>query len=442
MLLLHISDIHFSDPICHTQMDPDLPYRTALVQDVERKMTELGRVEVILVTGDIAFHGLASEYKAAFSWLMELSRACGCPAENIFVVPGNHDVDRDVILKKANVRNAHHAVLHLPTDAKGREQEFLRQLYDPEVKKVLLEPVQAYDEFAARFGCQLYLPEQLFWTKDFPLDSCFVLKIYGLTSTLFSGAGSPDKEDDKPNSLYMSPFQTVFNPANGLIALSMCHHPPDWFIDHEPVDEAFRDRVTIQLFGHRHRQRAVKDEKYVRFSAGAVNPNRYEPAWEPGYNLIGLAVELEEGHYFLRVESHVMVWQTNPGLFRRKEYPGGKDVFQHRILLPGQPPAPLRKSKPAGHIERVADFEEYDGVVRPPLGTEADVSDSRTRNLVFRFWQLSSSQRREISSRLGLIDEDDMKLLEPERYGRAFQRAKERGLVQRLSDEIDGMERR
>ena len=70
MLLLHISDIHFKDPICHTEMDPDLPYRTALIQDVRKRVLELGQVQAILVTGNVAFHGRASEYKAALAWLM------------------------------------------------------------------------------------------------------------------------------------------------------------------------------------------------------------------------------------------------------------------------------------------------------------------------------------------------------------------------------------
>lgn len=33
MLLLRISDIQFRNGVCNTPMDPDLPYRTALIQD-------------------------------------------------------------------------------------------------------------------------------------------------------------------------------------------------------------------------------------------------------------------------------------------------------------------------------------------------------------------------------------------------------------------------
>ena len=32
MLLLHISDIHFKDPLCHSDEDPDLYFRDELVR--------------------------------------------------------------------------------------------------------------------------------------------------------------------------------------------------------------------------------------------------------------------------------------------------------------------------------------------------------------------------------------------------------------------------
>jgi hypothetical protein len=69
------------------------------------------------------------------------------------------------------------------------------------------------------------------------------------------------------------------------------------------------------------------------------------------------------------------------------------------------------------------------------------MSDVRTRNLIFRFWELSSSQRREITQELCLIDNEDMKLPEAERYDRAFQRAKEKGKMDQLADKVHEMEK-
>ena len=66
MLLLNISDIHFHYPICNSPMDPDRPFRTRLIQDAHERCQELGPVDAILVSGDIAFAGLKDEYDAAY----------------------------------------------------------------------------------------------------------------------------------------------------------------------------------------------------------------------------------------------------------------------------------------------------------------------------------------------------------------------------------------
>ena len=69
------------------------------------------------------------------------------------------------------------------------------------------------------------------------------------------------------------------------------------------------------------------------------------------------------------------------------------------------------------------------------------MSDDSMRNLVFRFWKLASSERREIAIELGLIDNSDMLLPEPERYGRALITASERGLLKKLAEEISRREK-
>lgn len=184
-VLLHISDIHFQTPFCTTDMDPDRPFRTMLLHDARDRMRALGGVRAILVSGDIAYKGVTAEYEVAAAWLLELAAACGCERANIFVVPGNHDVDRNVILGNASVRNVQQATLQagLPK----RERELFTQFRDTDAGRALLLPVQAYNDFAAQFDCQIYSPDRLFWKQELELDTQTKLRIYGLTSTLLSG---------------------------------------------------------------------------------------------------------------------------------------------------------------------------------------------------------------------------------------------------------------
>lgn len=68
--------------------------------------------------------------------------------------------------------------------------------------------------------------------------------------------------------------------------------------------------------------------------------------------------------------------------------------------------------------------------------------EEHTRNLIFRFWKLTGSQRREIALGLGLIQEKDLVIPEPERYGRALLLAGERGLLEQLANEIAKREKK
>ena len=68
------------------------------------------------------------------------------------------------------------------------------------------------------------------------------------------------------------------------------------------------------------------------------------------------------------------------------------------------------------------------------------MSDERTRNLVYRFWQLTVGQRREIALGLGMISEADMETPEAERYGRALLKAAVEGKLEDLAGEVERCE--
>ena len=67
---------------------------------------------------------------------------------------------------------------------------------------------------------------------------------------------------------------------------------------------------------------------------------------------------------------------------------------------------------------------------------EAAMGDEETRNIIARFWDLAGSDRRELVLELGLISPEEIALSEPERYGKALIRAKERGLIEELANRI------
>jgi len=204
-------------------------------------------------------------------------------------------------------------------------------------------------------------------------------------------------------------------------------------MDSDEANDAICARAVLHLFGHKHRQRITQEQDYVRYSAGAVNPDRNENGWLPGYNLIELNVEGAGADRVLNVRSHLMQWQSNPDRFRPMKTRQDGEVFINRIAIPAYVAVPIAPTASAAPSEATSAPEGAD--------VEASMGEEGTRNLVYRFWTLTMSDRREIAQNLGLLEGAEWKLPEPERYGRALLRAGERNLLDKLAQEVASREK-
>ena len=206
------------------------------------------------------------------------------------------------------------------------------------------------------------------------------------------------------------------------------------------MDDAICGRAAIHLFGHKHRARVDRGNGYIRCSAGAVNPDRHEVGWQPSYNLINVSVIGENRDRILEMETHLLQWQSNPDQYRPALTQQGEPVFRHSMAIPGRV-APVAVKDP--YLITVAMPETAPNAAEEAAADlEATMGDEDTRNLVFRFWRLTVSERREIALLLGLINEEELRLPEPERYGRALLRAGERSILDQVAREVAQRETR
>ena len=281
LLLLHISDIHFQHPLCHTEQDPELSFRQELVFHSAQQASQLGDVDAILVTGDIAFKGIKEEFAAATIWLEQLADAVGCNKRRIYVVPGNHDVDRGQFDKVEGARDAV-AVIANANRNEERENKLVAQLRDRDPR--LFAAITDFNQFAAKYDCQCY-PGRLRWSTTLRIDHRTIVRLHGLNSTLISGI----KGTDHKGTLFMGAPQLNVSRAPGTVNLVMAHHPPEWISDQDDIETRLLGAPNIVLFGHRHVQKIRRDMggPIVLF-AGSVNPDRRESGWEPAYNFLEL----------------------------------------------------------------------------------------------------------------------------------------------------------
>lgn len=429
MLLLHISDIHFMEPACLDEdTDQDHTIRRRIANHLRTKVDEMGPVDAVLFGGDAAFKGHPDEYAAATKWLHQLAGICGCsPTKRIFVVPGNHDIDRGITAKHTGLQNIQHRLATTPLS--DREGVLRRQLSDPQSGRDLFAAHAAYNDFAAPMNCQIY-PNKIFWHQDIELGLGVLLRINGLTSTLLSGL---DGRNDNERDLYLSPMQTALDPVEDRVHLVLCHHPVDWLADGEAVDDDLNARARFQLFGHKHRQRIVPTPSYLRILAGAVNPSRKELGWEPGYNLLRIDVEGSGPDRQLRYETHQFRLQRQPEGFVSVKTEQGADFHVGTIKIPGRVAA-VATVVPAMNLANCAQATPAEPATVNDV--EASMGDEARRDLIHRFWQLEGDKKRHVMLSLGLISEEEIGIPEPERYGTGFLRAGERNQLDQLAAKI------
>ncbi|HVG60856.1 MAG TPA: metallophosphoesterase [Hyalangium sp.] len=60
------------------------------------ELLEDGPFDLVCFTGDVVYAGKATEYAFAHALVAQLLEPLRLPMERLFVVPGNHDIDRDV----------------------------------------------------------------------------------------------------------------------------------------------------------------------------------------------------------------------------------------------------------------------------------------------------------------------------------------------------------
>ena len=101
---MHLSDLH----IRTHDWEQDIVLR-ALARDLPDLLEQTQRkVDLLFVTGDIANSGKKEEYEAAGRFFEQLCTVLHLDLGRVFVVPGNHDVERHLIGTKRSARAKSH----------------------------------------------------------------------------------------------------------------------------------------------------------------------------------------------------------------------------------------------------------------------------------------------------------------------------------------------
>lgn len=431
IVFVHLSDIHFRSRRGDDVWDLDRELRNELERDLRELKQDLGQVSGILVTGDIAYSGTPEEYERAAGWLTTLCGILGCPEEDVWTVPGNHDVDRSVVRASRTLQMYHDK---LRTCSEAEINPLLHELLveDPTATEALFRPLESYNRFAAKYECSVN-GDRPFWEGDLTLGGGLTLRMRGLTSTIVSDA----LDDAGAHKLVLGGAQSMLMRQDDIVYLTLCHHPPTWLRDGDEVVAALRSAALVQLWGHKHVQRAEQVDNTVQITAGAVHPERAGRQWEPRYNVVTLrAVEGSGQGASIAVTLLPRVWRTENRRFGADFDQKGNRSRSYVLPLQDRPARPPDLPVPPPvPVNAPADQYETPPTVVTQGGGERIVN--RTRRLAFRYSSLPYQVRLEVARALELIDEDERMLPDRELFHRILARAVEGQLLDRLWDEIE-----
>ncbi|MBX9646727.1 MAG: metallophosphoesterase [Xanthobacteraceae bacterium] len=446
MLLLHISDIHFRFNEIIGPDDPNRGLRNDLIHDVRGMRDKIaGNVEMILLSGDIAFAGHEKEYEFAYEWLeKELCPAAACAIENVFVIPGNHDVD---VKAEAGPASMHARASLRATAADKLDAELRKWLRDPGSANVIFKPIENYNRFAARFQCSIG-PYTLtkdgtiakdsahpFTTRDLKLNDGSVLRLWGFNSVIVSDLS------DKKDEMLVDPAAAQIEREDGVTHLVMCHHPFNWLRNGKPFEDRIDAVAKIHLFGHEHTLRVDEGKHFVRIRAGAMQPARDERSWKPGYNWIDVSVAEAEQKRSLTVKIWVRMHETDR--FLAVPDRNDNDIWHEQFDLPSwelptaMPPGSV-VAKPAKTPAAVPEPQPAAGRIEEVPMTPP-VPSVTLRTVTVKFFKLKEHEQRRLIAKMKLDRDGDRDLKDYELATTAVRRASDGGMLDVLDSAIEAL---
>jgi len=292
---LHLSDWHQKG----NEFDRQVVLKALLKNIREREKINpcLQKIDFVIFSGDIAFSGKAEEYQIATEQFFKpLLDACGLTAKQLFIVPGNHDLDRDEF--KLLPRD-----LTKPLASEAAVQNWLT---DDRRRSRLLEPFRAFSSFVKDYTDQ----EQADYVhiRKMPIGDKEVALI-GLNSAWMCGRNKA-KIGDKGFVIVGEPqIHSVLDEISDAdLKIAVLHHPFDWLteFDCNRIETRLLQGCDFILRGHQHKPKVEVTSgtsgNCVIIPAGASYDRRManNPAYANSYNFVHLDLDTGRGTVFLR----------------------------------------------------------------------------------------------------------------------------------------------
>lgn len=297
---LHLSDLHMR----RDALDDMRVVLDALWRDLPEQIEKLGgHLDFIAFTGDVAFSGKEEEYKLTeehfFKPLFDTAKVS---AERLFLVPGNHDVDWDLV-KLINP--------DLPRSLNSREA-VTALLGNDAQRRLMFQTMAAFEKFARRL-CEGSLDRPMLsdplysYAEQVSATITPAAFVIGLNSAWLSGFAK-DAWGEAIDQAHLLVGDKQIGDAlrqteNATVRIALMHHPTSWLKEFDELDvQHWLDSgCDFVLRGHLHVPNFIADSALggdtITIPAGSIYKNRDRLN---GYNLVQLNFGTGKGQILLR----------------------------------------------------------------------------------------------------------------------------------------------
>ncbi|MEP7122683.1 MAG: metallophosphoesterase [Byssovorax sp.] len=341
---IHLSDIHTGHGDRAYAWDQSMVL-AEIVRDIglQRGKPPERPIDAVLVTGDIANTGAgrtSTEYDSAAAWLRSVATAAGVTPAQIFVVPGNHDVDRGA--------DKDDAVKQLVTALREGTKSLDDALTDPEPRALLARRMARYLDFAGGFApVGATADDRLHWVHRFIAPSGLAVRLVGLNTSLLAAG------DDDQGKLRVGMRQIGLAFADmqeGELVLALGHHPlgGGWLFDQPEIEPWLKKHAHALLTGHVHvanaeELRSGAGTSFLRVVAGSAHGDRM-PVGVPAGHGYSFGAIVRDGAGALHARITPRKWSAPNVMGFRPDVDNlpENQAYSDHLLRPAPAPAHLK----------------------------------------------------------------------------------------------------
>lgn len=240
--ILHISDTHFQ---CTDDFDADIKMTTLLEYLSGLAEKELAPAAVVF-SGDVAFSGKTDEYEIAGKFFDQVLKAFRVEdRKRLFVVPGNHDVDWDLITPEHEKQ--------IRAIRKDRFSEDSDRFFESkDLLRPFLEKFRGYQTFSTGYLGKRF-DEDEHCSADLVEVDGFKIGIASFNSAWLVTKDEGDEGIIKRQLLGVTPLlRTLPLLEDADLKIALFHHPWHWLLDSTQgrIERLLQKETDLIVYGH------------------------------------------------------------------------------------------------------------------------------------------------------------------------------------------------